>query len=197
VIPIGIDLPERALDPLGSGEPAIAFVGGYMHPPNVDAALRLLRSIAPAVRRRVPRLRLLVVGADPAREMRDAAGPLDVVTGRVPDVNPYVDEAALLALPIRLGGGMRVKLLEALAAGKAVVATRLAAAGLDVEDGRELVLAETDEEFEAALVGLLEDEQRRGELARNAREWALRNLSWDPRVEAYERLYRSLCRERR
>jgi glycosyltransferase involved in cell wall biosynthesis len=197
VIPIGIDLPEQALDPLGSGEPAIAYVGGYMHPPNVDAALRLLRSIAPAVRRRVPRLRLLVVGADPVREMRDAAGPLDVVTGQVPDVNPYVDEAALLALPIRLGGGMRVKLLEALAAGKAVVATRLAAAGLDVEDGRELALAETDEEFEAALVDLLEDDQRRGALARNAREWALRNLSWDTRVEAYERLYRTLRRERR
>jgi glycosyltransferase involved in cell wall biosynthesis len=195
-IPLGIDLPERPLSPAGRGDPSVVFVGGYLHPPNVDAALRLLRSIAPAARERVPRLRALAVGADPTEELRAAAGPQDLVTGRVPDVTPYVDEAALVVLPIHLGGGMRVKLLEALAAGKAVVASPLAAAGLEVTDGRQLVLAESDEEFTEAVVRLLEDEERRVELARSAREWALRNLSWESRVEAYERLYESLLRER-
>ena len=94
------------------------------------------------------------------------------------------------------GTRSRAKLLEALAAGKAVVASPLAAAGLEVTDGRQLVLAESDEEFTEAVVRLLEDEERRVELARSAREWALRNLSWESRVEAYERLYESLLRER-
>lgn len=196
-IPLGTVLPERPLSATGRGTPAVALVGGYLHPPNADAALRLIRSIAPDARRRVGRLRLLLVGAGPTREMLAEAGPEDVVTGFVPDVNPFLDEAALVALPIRLGGGMRVKLLEALAAGKAVVATRVAAAGLDVADGRELLFAESDEEFVEAIVRLVENEQERVRLASAARAWAEENLGWESRVEAYEALYSSLLRERR
>jgi polysaccharide biosynthesis protein PslH len=190
-IPFGIEIPADPLDPLGSGS-TIAYVGGYQHLPNADAALRLMRSIAPRIRQRVPSLRVSLVGAAPTAEMREAASSQDDITGAVPSVAPYVNEAGVVVLPIRLGGGMRVKLLEALAAGKAVVASPRAAAGVAVTPGVDLELADTDDEFAETVVALLLDDTRRAALARNARAWALRNLGWNGPVRSYEDLYRSL-----
>lgn len=195
-IGLGIDLPAEPLSAGGLGDPSVLFVGSFLHPPNADAALRLLGSIMPAVRRRIPGLRLFLVGKDPGRKLLEAATADDTVTGRVPSVTPFVDEAALVVLPIRLGGGMRVKLLEALAAGKAVVASPLAAAGLDVTDGKQLVLADTDEEFADAIVSLVGDAARRRGMGSAARAWALANLGWDSPVGAYEQLYRSMLASR-
>jgi glycosyltransferase involved in cell wall biosynthesis len=163
-IGLGIDIPAEPAGEAGGGGDHVAFIGGYRHPPNTDAALRLVRSIMPTVREQVPGLGLNLVGADPAPEMFAAAGPDDVITGRVPDAVPYMAAAPLIVLPIRLGGGMRVKLLEALAAGKAVIATRLAAAGLDLSDGVQIVFAESDEEFADAIVELIGDPDARRRL---------------------------------
>jgi polysaccharide biosynthesis protein PslH len=190
-IPLGIEIPVEPLDPRGSAD-SIAYVGGYQHPPNADAAVRLMRSIAPRIRRQVPALRVMIVGAAPTVEMRAAASPEDHITGAVPSVTPYLNESAVVVLPIRLGGGMRVKLLEALAAGKAVVASPRAIAGLDVEAGMQLEVAETDDDFAAAVVALLADESRRVAVAGRARAWAAANLGWDVSVQRYDELYRSL-----
>lgn len=195
-IPLAIDLPTEPCDSTGFGEPKVVFIGGYSHQPNADAAVRLIRSIMPLVRRRMPELGLMLVGDKPTCEMHRAASADDIITGTVPNVDPYLDEAALVVLPIRVGGGMRVKLLEALAAGKAVIASPLAASGLDVADGREVVLAETDQEFAEAIITLLGDEPARARLGTTAREWAMRNLTWESRVGEYERLYRDLIAER-
>ncbi len=190
-IPLGIDIPAEPLDPRGS-DATIAYVGGYEHLPNADAAMRLMRSIAPRIRQRVPSLRVSVVGASPTEEMRSVASPQDDITGAVPSVAPYVNDAAVVVLPIRLGGGMRVKLLEALAAGKAVVASPRAAAGVAATPGVQLEIADTDDEFADAVVALLVDGPRRVALARNARAWAVENLGWNNRVRSYDDLYRSL-----
>jgi polysaccharide biosynthesis protein PslH len=191
-IPLGIDIPAEPLDPIGSAEPSVTFVGGYRHPPNRDAALRLIGSIAPLVRRAVPDLRLLLVGDAPTADMTAAAGPLDTITGTVQDVSPWIDQASLVVLPLRLGGGMRVKLLEALACGKAVIASPIAIAGLDVTVGTELLVAESDEEFADAIVLLLRDDGRRRTLGLAARRWSMEHLDWQLRVDAYEQLYLSL-----
>jgi glycosyltransferase involved in cell wall biosynthesis len=151
-----------------------------------------MRSIAPRIRRQVPALRVMIVGAAPTVEMRAAASPEDHITGAVPSVTPYLNESAVVVLPIRLGGGMRVKLLEALAAGKAVVASPRAIAGLDFEAGMQLEVAETDDDFAAAVVALLADESRRVAIAGRARAWAAANLGWDVSVQRYDELYRSL-----
>ena len=189
-IGLGIDIPD---EPAGDGgEDHVAFIGGYKHPPNTDAALRLIRSIMPAVRERVPGLDLYLIGSDPTPEMFAESSPEDLITGRVPDAVPYMAAAPLLVLPIRLGGGMRVKLLEALAAGKPVIASRLAAAGLELEDGVQIVFAESDEEFAEAIVDLMGDPDARHRIGVEARRWAAANLSWDARVRAYESIYRTL-----
>jgi glycosyltransferase involved in cell wall biosynthesis len=191
-IPLGIDLREGPVNSLGTDPPSLLFVGGYVHHPNADAAVRLVRSIMPAVRQARPGTRLVLAGAQPTRQMLSAAGADDVITGRVDSVEPFVEAASLVVLPIHLGGGMRVKLLEALVAGKAVVASPIAAAGLDVRDGDQLRIAETDEQFVAVILELLADEDARIRLGQRARRWALENLAWGRRVAQYSLLYRSL-----
>jgi glycosyltransferase involved in cell wall biosynthesis len=191
-IPLGIALPGRALDPLGADNRGILFVGSYRHRPNVDAALRLVHEILPRVRLVRPDATLTLVGPEPPAALLAAAGDGVSVTGLVPDVTSYVDDAALVAVPLRLGGGMRVKVLEALAAGKAVVCSRLAVAGLDVSHGRELLLAETDEQFAEAIARALGDPALRRALGARARAWASAAPGAAERVGAYESLYRSL-----
>ena len=197
VIPLGVPLPPRPADPRGRAPATVLFVGNFMHPPNQDAADRLVRGIFPRVRREVPEAELRIVGPDPGADLLAAAGAGVTVTGVVPDVAPHLEDAAVVVTPLRLGGGMRVKLAEALAAGKAVVATALAAEGLSVRDGRELVLAESDEAIAAAIVSLLRSPDRRAGLGGQARKWAESALGWEQPVAAFERLHGALARGER
>jgi glycosyltransferase involved in cell wall biosynthesis len=118
------------------------------------------------------------------------------VHGSVPDVTPYLNRAAVVVAPLRLGGSMRGKVLEALGAGKALVASPRAAEGVEALPDRHFVLATTEAELVDALAGLLLDPDRRRSLAISARQWALDNLSWEPSIHAFERLYESLVRRR-
>jgi glycosyltransferase involved in cell wall biosynthesis len=186
VVPFGVEAPPRPLDPLGE-DASLLFVGNFVHRPNVDAALRLASAIFPRVRAAHPAATLELVGPEPPPEL---AGDGVSVTGAVPDVTPYLDRASVVVVPIRRGGGMRVKVLEALAAGKAVVVSPLAAEGLEVAD--QLVLAETDDEFVTAISQLLADPERRRELADRARRFALDRLGWERTLAAYDRLHASL-----
>lgn len=186
-IPLAIDLPASPLDPAGNGRDVL-FVGNFVHPPNVEAADRLARSIFPRVVARRADARLVIVGDRPPASVH--ASENVVVTGRVPDLDPLLDEAAVVVAPLTSGGGMRVKVLDALGAGKAVVASRLALEGIGVAG--EVLVAESDDEFEDAIVGLLENDSRRAELGRAARAWAEANVGWDAIVQAYGALYESL-----
>jgi glycosyltransferase involved in cell wall biosynthesis len=185
----GVDLPPKAAPAVGQ---SVVFVGGFGHPPNVEAALRLGRAIFPAVRQHVSGATLELVGADPPAEVRVLAGHGVTVTGRVPDTQPYLEGAAVVAAPLRLGGGMRVKVLEALAAGKALVATPRAVAGLDVTPGEHALVAASDAELAGGIVALLEDPERARRLGQSARDWAATHLSWERTLDRYDALYAAL-----
>jgi glycosyltransferase involved in cell wall biosynthesis len=191
-IPLAVDIPARPLDPHGSDPPTILFVGGFAHPPNVDAALWLGRAIFPKVLARVPTARLDLVGHEPGAEVRELAGGSISVHGSVPDVTPYLGRAAVVAAPIRIGGSMRMKVLEALAAGKALVATPRAAEGVEAAAGEQYVLAEGEDDLVEALVHILLDRERRAGLGASARRWAEQNLGWTRGVDAFEELYDAL-----
>jgi glycosyltransferase involved in cell wall biosynthesis len=191
-IPLAFDLPEEPLDPVGQQPPTILFVGGFGHYPNVDAARWLAESIFPRVLERVPQSRLELVGDKPGEEVQRLAAEAVAVHGSVPDVTPYLDRAAVVVTPIRLGGSMRGKVLEALGAGKALVATPRAVEGLDAVAGVHYRLAATEDEIVAAASELLADAASRAALARSAREWACSHLTWDKSVSEFERLYASL-----
>jgi glycosyltransferase involved in cell wall biosynthesis len=195
-IPLAVDVPERPLDPEGSDPPTILFVGGFAHPPNVDAALWLGGTIFPRVLERVPTARLNLVGQAPGEDVRALAGGRVSVHASVPDVTPYLDAAAVVVAPIRLGGSMRMKVLEALAAGKALVATARAAEGVEAVAGEHFLLAVDEDDLVDALVQLLLDRNRRRKLGESARAWAERDLNWERGVEAFDRLYDALVEAR-
>ena len=197
VIPLGVPLPERPADPCGRSPRTVIFVGNYVHPPNVDAAERLMASVFPLVRRAVPDAALRIVGPGPGSGLLAMAVDGVTVTGEVANVWDQLEDAAVVIAPLRFGGGMRVKVAEALAAGKAVVATSLAAEGLDVRDGDQIMLAETDAELAEAVITLLRSPERRAELAVRARVWALSALGWERPVAAYETLYRRVLGDAR
>lgn len=191
-IPFGVMLPAQALNPLGCEPSSLLFVGSFRHPPNIDAAIRLITSIFPKVQAICPKAVLYIVGDEPTSEMKRLSNGNVIVTGRVPDVSRYLDRAGVVVAPLRCGGGMRVKVLEALAAGKALVASSLAVEGLDVVDGEQVMIAESDEKFAEIIARLLTDPVRRGALAKRARSWACSHLDWESAIASYEALYESL-----
>ena len=193
-VPLAVDVPERPLNPVGSEPPTIVFVGSFGHPPNVDAALWLAGTIFPRVAALVPEARLELVGHAPGEEVLALAGGAVSVHASVPDVTPYLDRAAVVVAPIRMGGSMRMKVLESLAAGKALVVSPRAAEGVEELTGEQLLVAEDADEMAEALASLLLDPARRRSLAESARRWAESNLGWERGVAAFEDLYDTLRR---
>ena len=191
-ISLAVDVPAEPLDAAGSDPPTILFFGSFGHHPNVDSALWLARGIFPRVLERVPQARLDLVGHEPSDEIRALSDGAISVHGSVPDVAPYLDRAAVVVAPIRFGGSMRMKVLETLAAGKALIATPRAAAGVDAIPGEHYLLADDEEALVDGLTQLLEDRERRRSLGTSARAWAEENLGWGRGVEAFERLYDTL-----
>jgi glycosyltransferase involved in cell wall biosynthesis len=187
-VPFGADVDAPALDPAGKDDTTLLFVGNLNHEPNRDSVRFLALEVLPGVRRRHPDAVLRLVG-ERTSEFADVEGV--EAAGRVPDVTPFLDAAAVVVAPARLGAGMRVKVLDALVAGKAVVASPLALEGLGLEPGRHAVVAESAE-FADAVASLLSDRARRIELGRNAREWAQANLGWERALDEYDALYARL-----
>jgi glycosyltransferase involved in cell wall biosynthesis len=137
---------------------------------------------------------MTIVGELPPAWLAKEGGEGVEITGAVPDVGPYLERAAVVVAPLDRGAGMRVKVLEALAAGKAVVCTALAAEGLAVRHGEHLLLAEADEDFASAVVRLLSDPDARRRLGERAHLWATHNAGWDRPVAGYCTMYEELLR---
>jgi glycosyltransferase involved in cell wall biosynthesis len=177
-IPNAVPL-HRPLPPAPRHGPfTLLFVGSMGHAPNVDAALLLAREVLPELRRRagVP-LRLILVGGPPG-ELLALARPGEVeVTGRVDDLRPFYATSHVVLAPLRAGGGTRIKILEAMAYGRPVVATPLGAAGLDVEDGVHLLLGEGASELADACHRLLANADLGATLAANGRALVARRYA--------------------
>lgn len=183
VLPNGarFDTPEPARAPAAAeGPPRLLLLGDMGYLPNADSALTFCERILPQIRARVPEVEVAIVGNHPGPEVR-ALGRLPgvQVTGFVPDIVPWFQSAAVVVVPIRFGGGTRIKILEALRHRRAVVATPAGVAGLDPESGKHLVVAEIGTEFADQVVALLRDPARRRALGEAGEEWARRTFSWD------------------
>ncbi len=175
IVPTGVDVEQyRAAAGHEPAGPLVLFLGSMDWEANVDGVEYFCRDIWPRVLAAVPRARFRVVGRDPhPRVLRHASATVEV-TGRVPSVVGHLKEAAVFVVPLRVGGGTRLKIYEAMAAGKAVVSTTIGAEGLDVHDGRDIIIADDAEKFAASVIELLQDDGRRRELERAASELAAR-----------------------
>jgi glycosyltransferase involved in cell wall biosynthesis len=187
VIPNGVDVYEFRPRPV-KRIPALLFLGNYEYLPNVDAAKRLATEIFPAVKALVPNLRLWLVGNAPPPELSALANDSIRVTGRVPDVRPYLARAAAFVSPLQLGAGIKNKILEALAMGCPVVATPLSVDGIDVTPGEDVLLADSAEMVES-VIRLLTDADLQQRLSTNGAHLIQSRYSWDHVAEMYESLY--------
>jgi glycosyltransferase involved in cell wall biosynthesis len=129
--------------------------------PNIDAVAYFCSEIFPNIRAEFPQAIFEIVGRNPHATVKQLASPFVEVTGTVPSVSKYLNEASVMVVPLRIGGGTRLKIFEAMAVGKAVVSTSIGAEGLDVQSGRDLILADDAKSFAEAVCLLLRDAQRR------------------------------------
>ncbi len=192
VVPNGID--TRRYHPRSLGATvkpnSLVFTGTMDFRPNVDAVLWFAREVLPLVQVEVPDVHLYVVGQRPHPRLQPLQrNPAVTVTGWVEDVRPYIAEAELYVAPLRMGGGTRLKLLEAMAMGKAVVATRLGAEGYPLTDGREAVLADKPADFAEKVVSLLRSPPRRAALGERARVFVEERYDWRAIVPRVEQVY--------
>ena len=178
VIPNGVDLEHvqfRGHRPEGG---PIIFVGGMGWAPNVDAATILAQKIMPIVWGSHPDVELLLVGKDPVPEVQRLAGHQVRVTGAVPDIGPYLERASLTIVPLRSGGGTRLKILEAMGSGVPVLSTTVGAEGLGLSDGRDAVIRDSVAELGAAAVELIRNPRQAAEIARAARQRVEQDFGW-------------------
>ncbi len=162
VVPTGVDLgqyrPDFSHYPTS---PVVVFVGAMDWEPNVDAMEYFCHEIWPAVLGDVPQAKLRIVGRNPGDRVRKLSSKSVEITGRVPSVAEHLREGTVVVVPLRIGGGTRLKIYEAMAAGKAVVSTSVGAEGLDVHHGRDIVLADNPRSFAEAVSTLLRNENLR------------------------------------
>jgi glycosyltransferase involved in cell wall biosynthesis len=196
LIPTGVDCANFAFRPESEAAPDLdfVFVGHYPHFPNEDAALWFASRVLPLVRKVHPRASLALVGSSPTSPISALAGEGVTVTGTVPDVRPWLDRARVFVAPVRLGFGVKGKVLEAFARGRAVVATRGVARGLPgAVPGRHLLAADSPREFADACLSLLERPSRRTKLAAHGRAHVERRCDWSLSTGLLSALYEDLA----
>jgi glycosyltransferase involved in cell wall biosynthesis len=179
VIPTGVDTSFFTAVPSAGDSRTLVFTGSMDWLPNEDAMTWFCRDILPDVRAREPNTSLVIVGRAPTPAVQRLAGDSGItVTGRVEDVRPYVNDSAVYVVPLRIGGGTRLKIFEAMAMGKAVVSTTVGAEGLPVTPGRDVLIADEPRQFADAIVALLRNVDLRRALERTARALVVERYDW-------------------
>ncbi len=200
VVDNGVDVEFFQPQPPAVGaQQTLLFLASLDWFPNQDALQYFVAHIFPLIRRQRPETRLRVVGrrapAALAEQMRGTPG-VDMI-GEVDDVREQYPQAAVVVVPLRIGGGSRLKILEAMAAGTPVVSTSVGAEGIEVTAGRDIVLADTPEEFSRATLGLMDDAARRASLATNARALVMAKYSWDALARKLEAVWEAAAEVKR
>lgn len=187
-LPTGVDtdfFPPRG----NSSVPGrLVFVGSMDWDPNEDGVVWFLQNVYPLIRQAVPNVSFVVVGRNPSPRLWAIAAkvPAVEVTGTVPDVRPYLSQAEVVVVPLRIGGGTRIKIPEAMAMAKAVVSTPIGAEGLPFQDGKQIRLAEQPRDFADAVIELLENTSLRKAMESRARKEVVANHGWEAVVDKVE-----------
>src|SRR5262245_54057848 len=186
VAPTGVDLAQfRTAAGERATEPLVMFVGSMDWEANIDGVTYFCREIWPQVKRATPEARLRIVGRNPDRRVKRLASDDIEVTGRVPSVIEHLRQAAVFVAPLRIGGGTRLKIYEAMAMRKAIVSTTIGAEGLDVNHGRDILLADDPRVFADHVIDLLRDRSRRMMIEAAAGEQATK-YDWSVVTDQFE-----------
>ena len=193
LVPNGVDTEHYqpgVVSSLPLGEGALVFTGKMDFRPNVDAALWFGTAVLPLVRQLAPRAQFYIVGKNPHPRLAALRGvPGITVTGFVEDVRPYIAAAAVYVVPLLSGGGTRLKVLEAMAMGKAIVSTTLGCEGIHATPGRDVVLADGAHDLATQAAALLHDPARCVTLGQSARAFVEANFDWRIVTSALDSMY--------
>lgn len=187
VIPTGVDIDY--FQPLSTEEKpnSLVFTGSMDWLPNEDAILYFIDAIFPLIKQQCPEVSLEVVGRNPSRKLQAVIEREKNVrlTGWVEDIRPFVAKAEICIVPLRIGGGTRLKIFEAMAMGKPVISTTVGAEGLPLQCGKDVVLADTPQDFAQSVIATLGDSTLRRRLGVSARNLVQENYSWEKVAETF------------
>ena len=196
-IPNGVDLDyfdhQHHFDhPTENNSPYLVFTGVMDYKPNVDAVIWMVNEVLPIIWQRNPEICFYIVGSSPSEEVK-ALNNHDrvIVTGRVPDVRPYVSHAVAAVAPLRIARGIQNKVLEAMAMSKITVVTPFALEGIEAKPGQDLLLAEDEQTFANCIFDIL-DKKLLADIAKQARKCVEDKYSWESKFEQYDNLLKSI-----
>jgi sugar transferase (PEP-CTERM/EpsH1 system associated) len=191
VINTGVDLDYFRPSETPATKPHLVFVGAFQHLPNADAMTYFCRDVLPIVRQEIPEIELYIVGSNPSPPVVSlSAIPGVHVTGFVPDIRPYMTESSIYVVPLRLGVGIRGKILEAWGMKMAVVSTSVGCAGLRCENDRNLLVADTEKHFSSQILSLLRNPSQRQRLGEEGRKTVEQYYGWEKSAQELHALYR-------
>jgi len=189
VVPHGVDVEDFSFSEHKGRERSIVFVGNYLHYPNVDAVLYFYQEIWPRIKSQALEIKFYVVGQGPPPEIRSLSqDDAVIVTGRVDDVRPYLKKGRVFICPVRLGGGFRGKILEAMAVGTPVVSTSLGAEGVPAVQRENIIVADNPEEFTQGILDLINYDKLFERIRKKARKLVEEKFAWQKGVETMERV---------
>ena len=195
IVPHGVDSDEFLFSPLEYEEKSVVFLGNYLHYPNVDAVLFFHKEIWPGLKSQVPGIKFYIVGQDPPPEIKAFSEDKSIIiTGKVDDVKPYLKKGQVFICPVRLGGGFRGKILEAMAIGRPIVSTPLGAEGIPSIHGENILLAENPQSFIRSITDLLTDSDLFQKIQRNGRKLVEDKYAWAKGVEVLEEVLEELVK---
>ena len=179
-IPNGVDTHEFQPLPMPSdGSKHLIYVGNMGYRPNVDAVKYFCHEILPLVRQEVPEAELWIVGNKPLPEVYELENEFVHVTGRVEDVRPYYQKSSVCVIPLRAGGGTRLKILESMALGRPVVSTSIGCEGIAIQDGDNILIGDNPQTFARQTVLLLQNEETYQKITNQARQFVVEHYDWD------------------
>lgn len=195
VIPIAVDTQkiqpvERQTDFLN-----ILTMGTLYYPPNADGIRWFIQDVFPLVRRSLPEVKLTVIGKNPPGDFlrfADESQGSIVITGYVPDLDPYFAESTMIVIPVRAGGGMRVRILEAFAHAMPVVTTTVGLEGIQAQPGKDVLVADGSDDFADSVIRLLNDKALQDQLSINGRRLVERKYDWQITLKDLEKVYQQI-----
>jgi glycosyltransferase involved in cell wall biosynthesis len=170
----------------------VVYFGLLSTIPNIDGVVHFLRDIWPRIAEAAPEARCKIIGGRPPPSLLALAGPRVELTGFVPDLRPYLAAAAAVVVPLRLGGGTRLKIVEAMAMGKAIVSTTLGTEGIEAVPGRDLLVEDQPAVFADAVNRLLAEPGLAARIGQSARQLAVDRYGWSEAARALEGFYRRI-----
>ena len=190
VIPNGVDLNYFSTKGVKADPLTLLFLGKLDYRPNIDAMFYFMEKIWPLIIKRIPDAKFLVVGKDMPENLKSSLKSKNVILkGYVEDIREVLSSCSVMVVPLRYGGGTRIKILEAFAMGKPVVSTTLGCEGIEVHSGEEILIADTPESFAESVVQVLTYPDLREKLSRTGRKLVQEKYDWEKIIQKLEGIY--------